>query len=131
MAGGEASPANPLKEGIVLFAHGARDPEGSRAFERIAASLAEKLPAVSVGLAYLENGPSLDEVLAALVAKGAASIRVVPLFLGQGGQVKEDLPRLVKSAAAAQGGVMVTLEKPIGEQPKVVEAIAAAIAAGR
>ena len=120
-----------MKEGVALFAHGSRDPEWSQPFERIAASLAEKLPAVCVGLAYLENGPSLDEVVAALVARGAASIRVVPLFLGQGGHVNEDLPRLVQGAASAHQGLSVTLEKPIGEQPKVVEAIAAAIAAGR
>lgn len=120
-----------MKEGIVLFAQGSRDPEAARPFERIAASLAEKLPAVCVGLAFLEYGPSLDEVLAALVAKGAGSIRVVPLYLGRGADGKEDLPRLVKSAAAAQGGARVTLEKPIGEQSQVVEAIAAAIAAGR
>jgi sirohydrochlorin cobaltochelatase len=118
-----------LKEGIVLFAHGSRDPEWARPFERIAASLAEKLPAVSVGLAFLENGPSLDETVTALVAKGAASIRVVPVFLGAGGHVKQDLPKLV--AAAAQPGVKLHLEKPIGEQPQVIEAIAAAISSAR
>lgn len=118
-----------MKEGIVLFAHGSRDPEWSRPFERIAASLAEKLPAVCVGLAFLENGPSLDETVTALIAKGAASIRVVPLFLGQGGHVKEDLPKLV--SAATRAGVNITLEKPIGEQPQVIEAIANAICAAR
>jgi sirohydrochlorin cobaltochelatase len=118
-----------LKEGIVLFAHGSRDPEWSRPFERIAASLAEKLPAVSVGLAFLENGPALDEIVAALVAKGAMSIRVVPLFLGPGGHVKEDLPKL--AAALSSPGVKVLVDKPIGEQDRVIEAIAAAIAAAR
>jgi sirohydrochlorin cobaltochelatase len=118
-----------LKHGIVLVAHGSRDPEWSRPFERIAASLAQKLPAVSVGLAYLEHGPSLDEAVAALVAKGVGSIRVVPLFLGQGGHVKEDLPRLV--SASARPGVDLILERPIGEQPQVVEAIAAAILEAR
>jgi sirohydrochlorin cobaltochelatase len=118
-----------LKEGIVLIAHGSRDPEWSRPFERIAASLVEKLPAVAVGLAFLENGPSLDETVAALVARGAGSIRVVPAFLGQGGHVKEDLPRLV--AAIAHPGVKLLLEKPIGEQPQVIEAIATAISAAR
>jgi sirohydrochlorin cobaltochelatase len=120
-----------LKEGIVLFAHGSRDPEWSRPFERIAASLAEKLPAVSVGLAFLENGPSLDEIVAALVAKGAMSIRVVPLFLGPGGHVKDDLPKLAAAAAANSAGVTVLVDKPIGEQDRVIEAIAAAIAAAR
>jgi len=116
-----------LKEGLVLFAHGSRDPEWARPFERIAARLRDKLPAAAVGLAFLEHGPSLEEVVAALVAKGAGSIRVVPVFLG--GHVKEDLPRLV--AAAARGDVKIHLDKPIGEQPQVVEAIAAAIAGAR
>jgi sirohydrochlorin cobaltochelatase len=118
-----------LKEGIVLIAHGSRDPEWSRPFERIAASLAEKLPAVCVGLAYLESGPSLDETVAALIAKGVGSIRVVPVFLGQGGHVKQDLPRLVSQAE--RPGVRMVLDKPIGEQAQVIEAIAAAISSAR
>lgn len=115
-----------MKEGIVLVAHGSRDPEWSSPFERIAASVALKLPAASVGLAYLEHGPSLEEIVAALVAKGAASIRVVPVFLGQGGHVKDDLPRLVDQIA--RRGVRLTLEQSIGERPGVIEAIAGAIA---
>jgi sirohydrochlorin cobaltochelatase len=118
-----------LKQGLLLFAHGSRDPEWARPFERIAASLRDKLPAFAVGLAFLEHGPSLEEMVAALVAKGAGSIRVVPLFLAQGGHVKEDLPRLV--AAAARSDVKIFLDKPIGEQAGIVEAIASAIAAGR
>jgi sirohydrochlorin cobaltochelatase len=118
-----------LKEGLVLFAHGSRDPDWARPFERIAAILRERLPATAVGLAFLEHGASLEEVVAALVAKGAGTIRVVPLFLGQGGHVKHDLPQLV--AGAARTGVEIHLEKPIGEQPQVVEAIARAIAAAR
>ena len=109
----------------MLVAHGSRDPEWSRPFERIAQALATRLPAVSIGLAYLEHGPSLEEALGALVAKGTASIRIVPVFLGQGAHVKEDLPRMV--AALGRPGVQMVLEKSIGEQPQVVEAIAAAI----
>ena len=118
-----------MKEGIVLFAHGTRDPEWSRPFERIAASLGQKLPAVSVGLAYLEHGPSLDETVTALFAKGVSSIRVVPVFLGQAGHVKEDLPRLVNESA--RPGLKLILAKPIGDEPRVIEAIASAIAEAR
>jgi hypothetical protein len=46
-----------------------------------------------VALAYLEHGPSLEEAVTALAAKGALSIRVVPLFLGTGGHVRNDLPK--------------------------------------
>jgi sirohydrochlorin cobaltochelatase len=115
-----------LKAGIVLVAHGSRDPEWSQPFERIAASLAQKLPAVSVGLAYLEHGPSLDETVSMLFAKGVGSIRVVPAFLGQGSHVKEDLPRLV--AQSARPGLSLSLDRSIGEQSRVIEAIASVIA---
>jgi sirohydrochlorin cobaltochelatase len=114
-----------LKEGIVLLGHGSKDPEWSQPFEKIAVSLGKRLPAVSVFLAYLEHGPSLEEAVVALMAKGALSIRVIPLFLGAGGHVKQDLPRLV--AEARRPEVNLILDKPIGEQPEVIEAIAAAI----
>jgi sirohydrochlorin cobaltochelatase len=120
-----------LKEGIVLFAHGSRDPEWSRPFEQIALSLKKQLPAVAVAMAFLEHGASLDEAVAALAAKGALSIRVVPVFFGQGGHVKEDLPRLMADAQRAFAGVKLVLEKPIGEQPEIIEAIAGVIAQAR
>jgi len=118
-----------LKEGLVLLGHGSRDPEWSQPFEKIAVSVGKRLPAVAVALAYLEHGPSLEEAVTALAAKGALSIRVVPLFLGTGGHVKEDLPKLV--AQAKRPEIQLMLDKPIGEQPAVVEAISAAISAAR
>jgi sirohydrochlorin cobaltochelatase len=82
-------------------------------------------------VAYLElMRPSLGEAVTALAAAGATSIRVVPLFLGPGGHVKDDLPRLVSAARADHPRLEITLEKPIGEQPGVIAAIAEAIAAG-
>lgn len=117
-----------MKEGIVLFAHGSRDPEWSRPFERIAAQLSQDF---LVRVAYLElMRPTLGEALASLAAAGAQWVRIVPVFLGQGGHVKEDLPRLLAAAGAAQPGLELILEKPIGEQPQVIAAIAAAISAG-
>jgi sirohydrochlorin cobaltochelatase len=120
-----------LKEGIILFAHGSRDPEWARPFERISEEVARRLPQATVCLAYLElMRPTLAEAVAALAAAGAKSIRVVPVFFGQGGHVREDLPRLVSALGAAHADLKLVLEKPIGEEPAVIEAIAAAIAAG-
>ena len=116
-----------MKDGIVLFAHGSREPEWAKPFERIARQLSGQHV---VQLAYLEQmKPSLEEAVTMLAAKGALSIRVVPLFLGTGGHVKEDLPRLV--AQAKRPDIQLALDKPIGEQPEVVEAIAAAISSLR
>ena len=114
-----------MKEGIVLFAHGSRDPAWARPFESIASQLSKKF---LVRLAYLElMRPTLAEAVAALAAAGAKSIRVVPLFLGAGGHVKDDLPRLVSAARADHPRVEIAVEKPIGEQPAVISAIAEAI----
>ena len=113
---------------VILLAHGSRDPEWSRPFERIAAQLSKKF---LVRVAYLElMRPSLDEAVASLSAAGARSIRVVPLFLAQGRHVRQDLPRLLAGATAAHPTVKVIVEKPIGEDPAVIKAIAGAIAAG-
>jgi len=115
-----------LKRAVILLAHGSRDPEWARPFEAIAAQLSEKF---LVRVAYLElMRPSLEEAVASLAAAGAKSIRVVPVFLGSGGHVKQDLPKLVDAAGTRHSGVKLTLETPIGEQPKVIEAIAEAIA---
>jgi sirohydrochlorin cobaltochelatase len=116
-----------LSAGIVLFAHGSRDPEWARPFEQLAATLA-RTTHQPVVLAYLElMRPPLDEAISALLKQGAMSIRVVPVFLGQGGHVKEDLPRLVERARKNHPHIAITLEPPIGEQPAVIDAIAAAI----
>ena len=120
-----------MKKGIVLFAHGSRDPEWARPFERISQELARKLPQAVVCTAYLEfMPPSLEEAVSALAAQEVQTIRVVPLFLGQGGHVKKDLPRLVERAAAARPALSLRMEPPIGEQREVIAAIAEVIAAG-
>ena len=117
-----------MKRALVLFAHGSRDPRWARPFESLAARLSKKF---LVRLAYLEiMKPSLGEAVSALAAAGARSVRVVPLFLGPGGHVKDDLPRLVAAVRRAHPELELVLEKPIGEQQKVLAAIAAAIAAG-
>jgi sirohydrochlorin cobaltochelatase len=118
-----------LKEGIVLFAHGSRAPAWSRPFKKIAAQLPKKF---LVRVAYLElMRPSLGEAVKSLAAAGVKKVRVVPLFLGAGGHVRNDLPRLAAHARNAHPGLHVVVEKPIGEQSKVIRAIADAIGAGR
>jgi sirohydrochlorin cobaltochelatase len=117
-----------LKAGIVLVAHGSRDPQWAQPFEQICARL--RSTGFDVRVAYLEiMQPDLGEAVAALAAAGASAIRVIPAFLGAGGHVKQDLPRLVADAARAHPALKLTLEKPIGEQPAVIDAIARAIAA--
>jgi sirohydrochlorin cobaltochelatase len=119
-----------LKQGIVLFAHGSRDPQWARPLEALSKELGRKLAGVPIRLAYLEiMRPSLEEAVSSLAAGGAKSIRVVPVFLASGDHVKEDLPKLLEASGAKHPGVRLVLDEPIGEQPEVIAAIAQAIAA--
>ena len=114
-----------MKSGIVLFAHGSRDSDWARPFEQLADRLRTKVDGPIV-VAYLEfMSPTLDDAIARL---GTNDVRVVPIFLGQGGHVKKDLPKLVAAAQKKHAGVTIRLEPAIGEQRVVIEAIAAAIA---
>lgn len=117
-----------MKEALVLFAHGSRDPEWVLPFKKLQRQVAERLPDTEVRLAFLEiMKPSLVEVLTDLDAKGTLAIRVVPVFLGYGGHLKKDLPALV---AAAKPKAQVTIDAPVGEEPEVIEAIAGLIGRG-
>lgn len=72
--------------------------------------------------------PSLPDCIAALHAQGVRSMRVVPVFLGAGGHLKEDLPKLVAELADRYADLAIAVDPPIGEQPGVISAIARAIA---
>ena len=117
-----------MKEGIVLFAHGSSEPEWARPFERIAAQLRKQF---QVELAYLERmKPTLDDAVTKLVDAGSRRIRIVPVFLGTGGHIKEDLPKLAAAARARHAGLELVLEPPIGERKEITDAIAAMISKG-
>ena len=78
-----------MKRGLLLFAHGARDPRWALPFEAIVQRIAARAPGLPVRLAFLEfMAPTLPEAGDALVAQGCDEIEVVPLFLGAGGHVR-------------------------------------------
>jgi sirohydrochlorin cobaltochelatase len=117
------------KQAVVLFAHGSRDPQWARPFEELAGSL-RKLIDAPVALAYLEfMKPTLAEAIDALAGQ-ASAIRVIPVFLGTGGHVKDDLPRLVQAARTRHPSLDIRIDPTIGDQASVIEAIAAVIARG-
>ena len=111
--------------GLVLFAHGARDPEWSRPFEAIRDRVRAQRPEYPIALAYLEiMSPRLDEAVAAVVAEGASCVTVFPLFMAQGGHLKHDLPRMLEPIRARHAHIPVALETAVGEVPELLDAIA-------
>lgn len=110
---------------IVLFVHGARDPRWAGPFEQLRENLAARAPDAHVVLAFLEHGrPTLPQAAVALAAKGARTVRVVPLFFGRGGHLREDFPEQLAQARAAAPGLAFEVTEAAGESEVVQEALA-------
>lgn len=112
--------------GLLLFAHGARDPLWARPFEAVVARVRAQSPDRPVRLAFLEfMAPNLVEAGTALATQGCTVVDVLPLFLGAGGHVRKDIPVLLAQLAEAHPQVQWRLRCAVGEAPAVIEAMAA------
>jgi sirohydrochlorin cobaltochelatase len=112
---------------LILFGHGARDPRWAEPFHRLQAMLTEQAGAdVAVRLAFLElMQPSLADVVAELAAQGCESVRIVPVFFGQGGHLRNDFPVLLADCQAAHPTLHIQATPPVGEWTPVLQAIVA------
>ena len=104
--------------GVVLFAHGSRDPLWFKPLEAIQQAMAAAHPERHVMLAYLEMAsPTLMDAVNTLVEQGTLGVAVLPIFLGVGKHLRADLPEIVQAIKARHAGLEVHLQPAIGEQP--------------
>ncbi|UGQ47697.1 sirohydrochlorin chelatase [Massilia endophytica] len=112
------------RRALILFAHGARAASWAEPFERLRDMTRARLPEVDVSLAFLElMSPRLPEQVAALAASGTEHITVVPVFLGQGGHVLRDLPKMLEELRAAYPALRIDTVGAVGEAPDVLRAM--------
>lgn len=112
---------------IILFAHGARDPEWANPLRRVQAAIRQRANDVTVELAFLEfMAPTLPECVAALVNRGAAEIVVLPMFIAQGGHLKREVPEMLALLRSTYPEVRFSLGGAIGENEIVIQAMAEA-----
>ena len=110
---------------LVLFAHGARDARWREPFDRLRERLTAQQPEVEVRLAFLElMTPDLPGTIDALAAAGTQRITIVPVFFGQGGHLRRDLPALVAQCAQAHPSLVIQCAAAVGEDDDVLDAIA-------
>jgi sirohydrochlorin cobaltochelatase len=115
------------RTGLLLFAHGARDPRWAAPFEAVAQRVRERHPGTPVVLAYLElMEPDLPGAARALVAQGCTRIELLPMFLGAGGHVRKDIPALLATLRDEFPALHVQPNPAIGELDVVVDAMATA-----
>jgi sirohydrochlorin cobaltochelatase len=116
--------------GVILFAHGSRDPLWRLPIDAVAERMRSQHPGLPVAVAFLElTEPDLPHTVEVLMKQGVARVRIVPMFLGVGRHAREDLPELVQGLTEAYPQMSFELLPAIGEHPAMT-ALMAEIAAG-
>lgn len=116
-----------MKTALILFAHGARDPEWASPMRRVQAAICASAPERPVELAFLEfMSPTLPECAAQVIAAGASRIVVLPMFIARGGHLKREVPEMLDALSLAYPNVDFLLGNAIGEHEIVVQAMAEA-----
>ncbi len=117
--------AATMTHGVILFAHGSRDPLWRRPLEAVAQRMRARTPALQVRCAYLElTEPDLPTTAAELAGLGLTAVRIVPMFLGAGRHVREDLPALVADLRMQHPQVHWDLQPPVGEDDRLLDMLA-------
>src|SRR5215813_12163360 len=104
-----------MKRALILFAHGSREASWAAPFEALAARVRALSPETQVRLAFLElMAPDLGAAAAELIAQDVDAVRVVPIFLGQGGHLRDDLPKLIAALREKHPGTRFEGAPPVG-----------------
>jgi sirohydrochlorin cobaltochelatase len=111
--------------GVIVFAHGSRDPLWRAPVESVAQQIQRADPQAHVACAYLELcEPDLPTAVTRLTALGASRIRVLPLFFGMGKHAREDLPVLLEQLTRDHPGVRFERLATAGEDPRLTALLA-------
>ena len=116
--------------GVILFAHGSRDPLWRLPIDAVAERVRAQQPNLPVAVAFLElTAPDLPSTVEVLMKQGVNHLRIVPMFLGVGRHAREDLPDLVQGLTEAYPQMSFELLPAIGDHPAMT-ALMAEIAVG-
>ena len=111
--------------GLILFAHGARDPRWAEPLFRLRDRVAAACAGTPVDIAYLEiMTPDLPTTATRMIGAGCTELTIVPVFLGQGGHVRRDLAALVTAVTDANPGIAIRTVAAVGEDDAVLDALA-------
>ncbi len=103
---------------LILLAHGSKDPNWCKSFEKLIVGAGRDL---HLHLAYMDFiQPSLLKVTEELVNKGIENIKILPLFMSGGGHVDKDIPKQVKELKVKFPNINFEILPPIGEHPEVI-----------
>ena len=112
--------------GLLLIAHGARDPAWASPFQEVAQRIQATRPDVQLRLSFLEfMSPGIEAAAQQLIESGCTLIHVVPMFLGASGHVRRDIPPLLERLSRQYGDQIVWVQHAaLGETNAVMQSMA-------
>ena len=116
-----------MSRGLILFAHGWRDPAWGDSLHALAREIEASEPGLQVRCAFLERlAPDLPTALAELAPR-LTRLDVCPVFWAANGHVQRDLPALLDDARRTHPGVEMHLLPVLSELPGMLEFLARVI----
>ncbi len=130
-----------LPNGIILFAHGSRDPLWRKPIESVAQQLQQRQATLPVSCAYLELcEPSLPDAVQQMLnaiysianksintganPSNGIKIRIIPMFLGMGKHAREDLPLMAQQLRLDHPQVQFEVAATVGEDARLTALLA-------
>lgn len=109
-------------DGLLLLAHGSRDPRAPVVADDVAKAVASRDPTLATAAAFIElSSPTPQEALDSLVSQGVRSAAIVPFLLSHAYHSKVDLPKVAR--AARERGLSVRLGNVLGPDPLLLDAV--------
>lgn len=117
-----------MARGLILFAHGSRDPAWGQTLHALAGELAAVDPGLTVRCAFLElQPPDLSSVVAEL-APQVQRLWVCPVFWAANGHVRRDLPALLDQVRLAHPQLQLELLPALSDLPGMLPFLAGTLA---
>jgi sirohydrochlorin cobaltochelatase len=114
----QVAPRPPL----IIAGHGTRDAEGAAVAMSFVDRVRTLLPGVRVEAGFVElTPPTIDDALADVLQDSPNAV-VVPLMIGTGGHVREDIPEAIEDGKRAQQDATVSYTRHLGPAKPLVAA---------
>ena len=109
---------------VIFFGHGARDTRWREPFDRLVEIWRTNYPEHTASLAFLElMTPSLPECVGNFAEQGITDICVIPVFFGQGGHLRKDLPLILEECRQQFPQIKLSTSPAVGESEAVLQSI--------
>jgi len=125
----DTPPAAVTPPPLVIAGHGTRVDAGAQDAAVLVEKVRSLLPGVRVEAGFVElTPPTVDEALDTVLRDHPAAV-VVPLMIGTGGHVRDDIPEAIDASKARHLDATVVYTRHLGSPKPLLDAVHARIAA--